>query len=98
MNALKQVNYQQAISVRLWKSGCEDEGVRSICAYLKTNLTVQCLELLDNGITPLGCEFLSKILLPETRATLIILKLDHNSFGSEGVDKLAVGLTQNKTV
>jgi Ran GTPase-activating protein (RanGAP) involved in mRNA processing and transport len=93
MNALKTVNYQEAKSVRLWKTGCEDEGVRSICTYLKLNLNVGCLELLDNGITSLGCEFLARILLPETRSNLKLLKLDHNSFGSEGVDKLAAGLT-----
>ena len=93
MDALRAVNYQHAKSIRLWKSGCEDEGTRAVCLYLKANLNVQVLELLDNGITKLGCEFLSGCLAPSVRSQLIHLKLDHNSFGSEGVRELADGLS-----
>lgn len=65
-DALKQAKYQHAKSVRLWKTGCEDEGVRSICEYLKVTPNVLLLELLDNGITKLGCEFISRILHPDS--------------------------------
>ena len=98
MDSLRTVKYYSAKSIRLWKTGSADEGVRSIVAYLKINSNVQILELLDNDITKLGCEFLSKMLQPEAKANLIILKLDHNSFGSEGVKNLSVGLVQNKTI
>jgi len=98
MDALRAVNYQHARSIRLWKSGCEDEGVRAVCMYLKANLNVQVLELLDNGITKLGCEFLSRCLAPSMKSQLVNLKLDHNNFGSEGVQALADGLCQNKTI
>jgi hypothetical protein len=30
MQSLKSVDYQHCKSLRLWKTGCEDEGVRSI--------------------------------------------------------------------
>lgn len=54
MESLKSVNYQHCKSLRLWKTGCEDEGVRAITDWLLTNSTVQMLELLENKITPLG--------------------------------------------
>lgn len=53
------------------------------------------LELLDNKITALGCEFISKTLHPKVNNTLSILKLDHNEFGSDGVIALAEGLAVN---
>jgi hypothetical protein len=34
MEALKAVNYQHTKSIRLWKSQCEDEGVRAVCNYI----------------------------------------------------------------
>ena len=40
------------------------------------------LELLDNKITPLGCEFISRALHPKMNPTIMVLKLDHNEFGS----------------
>lgn len=59
---------------------------------------MQILELLDNHITPLGCEFISRILVPSAKQTLQLLKLDHNNFGSEGLNLLAEGLSQNTTI
>ena len=53
------------------------------------------LELLDNKITPLGCEFISRALHPKMNPTIEILKLDHNEFGSQGVINLAHGLAIN---
>ena len=53
------------------------------------------LELLDNKITPLGCEFISRALHPKMNPTIEILKLDHNEFGSQGVINLAQGLAIN---
>ena len=31
MDALRDVKYQHCKSIRLWKTFCEDEGVRSVC-------------------------------------------------------------------
>jgi len=56
------------------------------------------LELLDNKITPLGCEFISQTIHPSANTTLLVLKLDHNNFGSEGMKRLANGLSLNKTL
>ena len=56
------------------------------------------LELLDNKITPLGCEHLGKILNPIAKTNLTHLKLDHNQFGSAGLKFLAEGLSQNKNI
>ena len=90
--------YPHCRSIRLWKTYCEDEGIRSVCQFLELGKGTTCLELLDNKITPLGCEFLGRILHPKANTMLQIVKLDHNEFGSEGVKQLAEGLALNKTV
>lgn len=84
--------------MRLWKTKCEDEGVRAVCNYVAINNNVVILELLDNAITPLGCQFLGKLFAPEARTNLVIVKLDHNSIGSEGLKYLAEGLCRNSVV
>jgi len=65
MDALREVKYQHCTSIRFWKTYCEDEGVRAICQYLECTKNVLFLELLDNNITALGCEFLGKALHPK---------------------------------
>jgi hypothetical protein len=70
MDALKTVKYQHCRSIRFWKVACEDEGVRAICQYLKIAHNCQLLELLDNGMTSLGCEFISKILMREQNSSI----------------------------
>ena len=95
--ALKLAKYPHAQSIRLWKTYCEDEGVRAICEFLQAYPTVICLELIDNKITYLGCEFLGKTLSPgPTMPPVVYLKLDHNLFGSAGVNALAEGLKINE--
>lgn len=59
---------------------------------------VNILELLDNKITALGCEFISKTLHPISKPTVVILKLDHNNFGSRGVQNLSEGLAINPSL
>jgi len=69
--------------------------MRAVCQYLECTKNVAFLELLDNNITPLGCEFLSKAMHPNLSASIQILKLDHNQFGSDGVIALSEGLAVN---
>ena len=56
------------------------------------------LELLDNKITPLGCEHIGRLLMPASKSNLTHLKLDHNAFGAEGLKWLAEGLSMNKNI
>lgn len=63
---------------------------------MPSNITY--LELLDNNITALGCEFLGKVLHPKMKPQILALKLDHNNFGAEGVIALAEGLAVNSTL
>jgi len=98
MDALKQANYQHAKSVMFWKTFCEDEGVRAIVSFVSGAKSVTVLDLLDNMITPLGCEFVSNLMMPKTNSNIMVLKLDHNMFGSQGITNLAVGLAMNKTI
>lgn len=56
------------------------------------------MELLDNKITALGCEFISKALHPRMKPQIQVLKLDHNHFGSDGIINLAEGLAINPTL
>lgn len=98
MDALRTIApapYPHCKSIRLWKTFCEDEGVRATCQYIECAPNVQILELLDNKVTPLGCEFVSRILHPKSSAQLKILKMDHNPFGSEGMIRLAEGMAMN---
>ena len=89
--------YPHLGSLRLWKSYIEDEGVRAICEFLVNNKSLLVLELLDNKVTPLGCEFLGSTLTPGPSCPPVtILKLDHNMFGSAGVQNLAQGLKTNE--
>jgi hypothetical protein len=86
VESLKAAAYPHLRSIRLWKTYCEDEGVRQICSFLERNASVVCLELLDNKVTPLGCEFIGRTLTPgNTCPPIQILKLDHNDFGSAGL-------------
>lgn len=58
--------------------------------------SIQVLELLDNKVTSLGCEFIGRTLAPGPKCPPIsILKLDHNQFGSKGLNFLAEGLKEN---
>ena len=59
---------------------------------------MRALELLDDKITPLGCEFIGKLIQPKANTMISILKLDHNDFGAAGLRLLAEGLSVNKTV
>jgi Ran GTPase-activating protein (RanGAP) involved in mRNA processing and transport len=54
--------------------------------------------LLDNKITPLGCEFIGRLMMPKTNSSIMVLKLDHNDIGAAGVRNLAEGLAVNKTL
>jgi Ran GTPase-activating protein (RanGAP) involved in mRNA processing and transport len=49
------------------------------------------LDLLDNNITSLGCEFLGKSLLSPT-VNLKQIKLDNNLIGNDGLKNLVVSL------
>ena len=82
----------------LWKTFCEDEGCRAVCQCLQQIKTVFKLDLLDNKLTSLGCEFISTLVHPKSNTSLEILKLDHNDFGSKGMQMLSEGLAINKTI
>ncbi len=69
--------------------------MRAICQYLDIGKPVVLLELLDDKITPLGCEFIAKSLHPKMNPQIQILKLDHNTFGSHGVNNLSKSLAIN---
>lgn len=53
---------------------------------------------MDNKITPLGCEFISRMLHPKSNTNISILKLDHNEIGSKGMSFLAEGIAVNKSL
>jgi Ran GTPase-activating protein (RanGAP) involved in mRNA processing and transport len=52
---------------------------------------------MDNNITPLGCEFLARVLInPNNKITK--LKLDNNPLTTKGIAELSVGLRQNSVI
>ena len=96
MEAAAQVNYKHCASIRLWKTKCEDEGVRMLAKFMVPTKTVVCLELLDAGVTPIGCELIAQMLHFKNEIGLLVLKLDHNPIGSLGLKHLVQGVSQNK--
>ena len=98
MDAAISVKYKHCDSVRLWKAKCEDEGVRLVCSFMQNAKTVKVLELLDAEISTLGCEFLAQSLHNAADLPLMVLKLDHNPLGAEGMKALSKGLAMNKTL
>ena len=82
MEALKQVKYPHAQSIRLWQTYCEDEGVRAVCDFAALSRGVTIFEMMNCKMTWLGCEFVSKLLHPTIGTPIAYLKLDHNLFGS----------------
>lgn len=49
---------------------------------------------MENKISSLGCEFLSKILL-KPYCKIKHLKLDNNNIGNKGIENLSIGLRAN---
>jgi len=87
-------------AIRVWKCNGGDESVRSVCHYLDAvpSPAVEDLQFTDNGVTQLGCEFLGRTLGPSGNKVVNLLRLDFNQFGSAGIEKLSVGLSQNSTL
>ena len=96
--ALKDTQYQHLRNIRFWKANTEDDGVRSICSYLKICPTVTCLEFVECNLTALGCEFLGVILSPQNLNAIMTLKLDHNNIGNQGIINLSKGLCMNSVI
>ena len=97
-DALRDSEYKHLRNIRLWKANSEDEGVRSICQYLRVTPCVITLEFLECDVTPLGCEFLGNYLNPNCNPSLVTLKLDHNAIGDLGIRNLARGLAMNSVL
>jgi len=87
-------------AIRVWKCNGGDESVRSVCYYLDglPSPAVEDLQFTDNGVTKLGCEFLGRTLGPSGNKIINLLRLDFNQFGTEGIEKLSLGLSQNSTL
>jgi Ran GTPase-activating protein (RanGAP) involved in mRNA processing and transport len=84
----------------MWDADIGDEGVRAMMQFmLETECeSVKLLEFLNCGITSLGCEFIGRMLDPNTKLCLEILNLDYNQFGNEGLGELLIGLKSNKNL
>lgn len=96
---LREAKYTQIQAIRIWKCNGSDESCRSICDYLMLP-EAECKDLhfTDNGMTPLGCEFLGKTLGPNGNKMVNLLRLDYNQFGAAGVAALSMGLSQNSNL
>ena len=93
--SLTAIKFDKLKTLRFWKCGIEDNGLRYICSYLAINKSVEVLEILDNNITSLGCEFLGRVLKKEAESPITTLRLDHNPIHAVGVTMLAEGLVMN---
>lgn len=71
--------------------------MRFISKFLTIKYTLELIDILDNGITPLGCEFLGKA-MASPLCHVKHLKLDDNLIMSQGLKQLVIGLRQNNTI
>lgn len=99
-HSLAQAKYLDINAIRLWKCNGGDESVRSVCSFLDSDPppNVADLRFMDNEVTELGCEFLARTLGPNGNKMINYLQLDYNQFGTPGVEKLSLGLSQNSTL
>lgn len=99
-HSLRQTNYNEIEAIRVWKCCGGDESVRSVCFYLdnQPEPNVKDLHFTDNGLTALSCEFLGRTLGPGGNKIVNLLRLDYNQFGTPGLEKLSLGLSQNATL
>ena len=58
-------------------------------------ISVKVLELIECGVTAAGCEIIGELLSPLILSPLLVLRLDYNIIGYEGVEMLAKGLRMN---
>jgi hypothetical protein len=79
-DTLSDLNYKHIVSIRFWKIKTYDEGIKSVCEYVRKNTNCLKLDLLDNMITEIGCEMLHPIISIDSN--LQNLKLDHNLIGT----------------
>lgn len=72
--------------------------MRALSEYLSENKTVTVVDLLNNNLTPLSCEFLGAALHPKSNKTIEKLMMDHNSIRGEGMTSLAAGIAMNPSL
>ena len=87
-------------SLRIWEGEIGDEGMRAIHQFIieTNNSSLNLIELLNDNIGPLGCEFISRIFEPSLPCNIQILTLDYNRFGNEGLNNLLNYLPTNTTL
>jgi len=64
MGTFSELAYKHLKEIKLWKTRAKDQGVKSICEFMEKGKNVQKLVLVENEITPLGCDFLGASLSP----------------------------------
>lgn len=91
------IEYSGLKILKLLRVNAEDEGLRTICNYVNKTFSIEELNLSENGITKLGCEFLGKT-LADPKCSLLKLKLDGNPIGTSGLHNLSIGLRGNSMI
>lgn len=86
-DSMKRAGIQSIRSFRLWKCDAKNEGIRVLSEMIKISAQVEVIDLLDNEIDELGCEFLSRSL--DRGCQLKKLLLDHNPIGEKGFNFLS---------
>eukprot|EP00667_Euglena_gracilis_P024322 EG_transcript_27904 len=93
---LRQYRKDNATEWNFKCNGIRDEETVALAVALRTNSTVEKVDLSYNGIGPEGAKALAKAL--RTNATLREVNLYNNGIGDEGTVALAVALRTNSTV
>lgn len=97
MEVASELQYEHLKLLRIWKGGIGDEGLRVICKYLVSGYSLELIDVIQNQISPLGCEFLGKA-MNSPLCRVKHLKLDDNLIGSAGLKALSLGLRTNNII
>lgn len=90
-------SYQGLTALCFWNADLGDKGLSHLCAAIPDLPAVKKLEVLDCMITKVGCVSLGACLSKES-TKLKILRVDHNAFGSSGLQALLEGLSMNSSL
>lgn len=76
----------------LWNVGMGDEGMQAVVDFMKDNILLESVEIIDN-VTSVGCGILSKYFTnPGKAPALTNFSMDYNGIGDEGIILLTTGI------
>ena len=90
--ALRECPYDQLRSLSFWNADIGDAGAASVARLVRHLPSLTKVEMLDCQVGVRGCKVLGDELARSAAHHLQVLRLDHNGFGTAGLEGLLAGL------